>query len=104
MGTISTRRTAIAAARAYAQEQHETQTREERQRAIEDTGDRDGCEDEAERDYCRAVIRNRNGASEAWVNAGASETVGLPERWEPLFLRSLDAEAVRLAEKALAEL
>lgn len=99
--TISTRRTAIAAARAFAEEQHATQVREARDRAVEDTGDRDGAADEAERDYCRSVARHPGSASDAWVNAGASKLCGVPERWEPLFLRALDAEAVRLAEKAL---
>jgi hypothetical protein len=98
MRTISTRRTTIAAALEYARSEHETLYREAGSTALESGDDAD----EAQATYCRSVIAHPGSASDAWVNAGASKLCGVPARWEPLFLRTLDAEAVRLARLALA--
>lgn len=95
---ISTRRTAIRAAQEYAWAQHDELYREAGSTALEHGEDAD----EAQATYCRNVVAHPGSASDAWVNAGASKLCGVPERWEPLFLRTLDAEAVRLARLALA--
>jgi hypothetical protein len=94
---ITTRRTARAAARVHAEHDlYET---------IRDAG-RDAMQsgesvDDAERETARNIAAHPGGASEAWCNAGASRIVGIPARWEAVFLREYDRATTAYARHFL---
>lgn len=95
---ISSRSTAIAFARARAEHDlYET---------IRDAG-RDAMQSgddiaDAERAVARNVIAHPGCSSDAWVSAGGSRFNGVPERWEPVFLREYDRATDYHARRFLA--
>ena len=94
---ITTRRTARTAARRYAEHDlYET---------IRDAG-RDAMQsgesiDDAERETACNIATHPGCASEAWLNAGASAIVGIPARWEAVFLREYDRATTAYARHFL---
>jgi len=97
MTTISTRNTA----RAFARTQAESDLYE----TIRDAG-RDAMQSgddiaDAERETARNIAAHPGCASEAWVNAGASRIVGIPQRWESVFLREYDRATAYHARRFL---
>lgn len=95
--TISTRSTA----RAFARNQAERDLYE----TIRDAG-RDAMQsgesiDDAERETARAIAAHPGCSSEAWLNAGASRIVGIPQRWEAVFLREYDRATTAFARHFL---
>ena len=57
---------------------------------------------DAEREHARNVAAHPGSSSDAWVNAGASNTLGLARRWEPVFLAEYDRATTRAARHFLA--
>jgi hypothetical protein len=95
--TISTRNTARAFAR--------TQAEHDLYETLRDAG-RDAVQsgesiDAAERETARNIASHPGSASEAWCNAGASRIVGIPARWEAVFLREYDRATTAYARHFL---
>ena len=95
--TISTRNTA----RAFARKQAERDLYE----TIRDAG-RDAMQSgddiaAAERETARAIAAHPGSSSAAWVNAGTSRVVGIPQRWEAVFLREYDRATMAYARHFL---
>lgn len=95
---VTSRSTALRAARARAERDlYET---------IRDAG-RDAMQagddvHTAEREHARNVAAHPGSASDAWVNAGASRFLGLASRWESVFLAEYDRATTRCARHFLA--
>ena len=94
---ITTRRTARAAARLHAE--HDLY-RTLRDAGLDAMQSRESVDD-AERETARNIAEHPGCASEAWCNAGASAIVGIPARWESVFLREYDRATTAYARHFL---
>ena len=95
--TITTRRTARTAARLHAEHDLYETIRDAGRRAMQ-RGER---LDDAERETAGNIAAHPGCSSEAWVNAGASAIVGIPARWEAVFLREYDRATTAYARHFL---
>lgn len=102
MSTITTRRQTLALASRYAREEVDARLRDavSDDRAAEERAE--GVDTGATRDEVLRAYTDRGqlGPSEGWAGAGAFGLIPerVPERWQPLFLRTLDRVARRYAE------
>ena len=94
---ITTRRTARAAARLHAEHDLYETIRDAGRHAMQ----RGEIVDDAERETARNIAAHPGCASEAWCNAGASAIVGIPARWEAVFLREYDRATTAYARHFL---
>ena len=104
LDTISTRRLAIRAARIHAREHVDTTLREADAEGIADAHVNGTTHDgeAARREAARLMVETPWSASDAWVSAGACDTLGLAPRWRAVFLRALDRNVRRLSLRAMA--
>lgn len=94
---ITTRRTARAAARLHAEHDLYETIRDAGRRAMQSGASIDN----AERETAGNIAAHPGCSSEAWVNAGASAIVGIPARWEAVFLREYDRATTAYARHFL---
>lgn len=94
---ITTRRTA----RAFARTQAEHDLYETLRDAGRDAMQSGESVDDAERETARNIAQHPGSASEAWCNAGASRSMGIPARWEAVFLREYDRATTAYARHFL---
>lgn len=97
MTTISTRTTALDFARTRAERDLYETIRDAGRDAMQ-SGDNIAA---AERSVARNILAHPGCSSDAWVAAGASRFNGIPERWEPAFLREYDRATAYHARRFL---
>lgn len=95
---VTSRQTALRAAQARAEADLYETIRNAAREAMQSGDDIHA----AERECARNSAAHPGHASEAWLNAGASKTLGLATRWESVFLREYDRATTKTARHFLA--